>query len=133
MPHEGLNKAILIGTIDEAPRLRQTPGTSARLTLRVRTVETYKDENGAERERRAWHDVVVWGRRAEALERILARGRRVAVEGRIVNNSWDGADGRRRYRTEIHASEIVLLDSRADASGAREQTGAPTGDERDAA
>jgi single-strand DNA-binding protein len=80
------------------------------------TTETYRDENAAERERRAWHSVVVWGKRAEALSPFLLRGKAVAIEGRIVNNSWDGADGRRRHSTEIHAQEIVLLDRRPGAS-----------------
>lgn len=129
MPKQGLNKAILIGTVDDTPRLHQTEHR-ARLTLRLRTVETYADDNGAERERRAWHDVVVWGKRADALARILVRGSRVAVEGRIVNNQWDGSDGKRRYRTEIHASELVLLDSREEGSTTALT---PASTERDAA
>lgn len=115
MPHIGMNKVILIGTVDSTPRLHQT-AQRARLTLRLNTVETYRDDHGAERERRAWHEVVVWGRRAEALASILARGKRVAIEGRLVNDTWDGADGKRRYRTEIHAYEVVLLDSRGEGS-----------------
>jgi len=123
---QGLNKAILIGTVDETPRLHGAGGRS-RLTLRIRTVEAYTDESGAERERRAWHDVVVWGRRAEALAPELVRGTPVALEGRIVNSSWDGADGKRRWRTEIHANEISTLVLRA-----RSETG-PNGEARDAA
>ncbi|MCZ7678070.1 MAG: single-stranded DNA-binding protein [Sandaracinaceae bacterium] len=115
MPHFGMNKAILIGTVDDTPRLHQTAERS-RLTLRLKTVESYTDEAGTSHERRAWHDVVVWGRRAEALAGILSRGRRVAIEGRIVNDHWDGSDGRRRYRTEIHAHDLVLLDSRGEGS-----------------
>lgn len=118
---QSLNKAILIGTVDETPRLHTTGGRP-RLTLRVRTVEAYTDESGAERERRAWHDVVIWGRRGEALAPHLERGTKLAVEGRIVSSSWDGADGRRRWRTEIHASEVALLDRKAAraASGDRD-------------
>lgn len=116
---QGLNKAILIGTVDETPRLFGAAGRP-RLTLRVRTVEAYTDESGTERERRAWHEVVVWGRRAEGLAPILTRGKAVALEGRIVNSSWDGADGRRRWRTEIHANEIVLLDRRAEDASERD-------------
>lgn len=123
---QGLNKAILIGTVDETPRLHGA-GARTRLTLRIRTVEAYTDESGAERERRAWHDVVVWGRRGEALAPHLVRGKAVALEGRIVNSSWDGADGKRRWRTEIHANEIVMLDRRQQAESASD------GSERDAA
>lgn len=130
MPHNGMNKVILIGTVDDTPRLHQTEHR-ARLTLRLRTVETYADQNGAERERRAWHDVVVWGKLAEAIARYLVRGKRVALEGRIVNNQWDGSDGKRRYRTEIHANELVLLDSREEPSTSASAAEPPS--ERDAA
>ncbi len=107
----GMNKAILIGVVDDNPRFYNArEGRSSKLTLRVRTDETYRDENGTERERRAWHSIVVWGRRAEALEPYLVRGKFVALEGRIVSSSWQGADGKRRNKTEIHAYEIVLLD-----------------------
>lgn len=111
---QGLNKAILIGTVDEVPKLHGGGGRT-RLSLRIRTVETYTDESGATRERRAWHDVVVWGRLAEALAPYLARGSSVAIEGRIVSSSWNGADGKRRWRTEIHANELVLLDRRRES------------------
>lgn len=111
MPHQGLNKALLIGTVDETPRFHGG-GARARLTLRVRTVESYRGDDGSARERRAWHDVVVWGAKAEQLERRLERGTWVSLEGRIVHSSWEGDDGRRRYRTEIHAHEVVLLDAR---------------------
>ena len=123
---QGLNKAILIGTVDETPRLHGA-GARTRLTLRIRTVEAYTDESGAERERRAWHDVVVWGRRGEALAKELVRGSPVALEGRIVNSSWDGADGKRRWRTEIHANEIAMLVVRAGGEAD------PKGEARDAA
>lgn len=111
MPHQGLNKAILIGTVDETPRMYRGTARS-RLVLRVRTVESYRGDDGQERELRSWHDVVVWGARAEQLERRIVRGTWVSLEGRIVHSSWDGEDGRRRYRTEIHASDLAILDER---------------------
>lgn len=112
MAHQGLNKAILIGTVDETPRIYGEGGRT-RLTLRVRTVETFRADDGLERERRAWHDVVVWGARAAQLAPRIVRGTWVSLEGRIVHSSWDGNDGRRRYRTEIHAYDLAILDARA--------------------
>ena len=42
---------------------------------------------------------------------------RIYVAGRLVNNTWEGDDGQRRYRTEIHASEVVFLDSSRNGNG----------------
>ena len=43
----------------------------------------------------------------------MGKGQRVYVAGRLAQNTWEGDDGQRRYRTEIHASEVVFLDSRS--------------------
>ena len=55
---------------------------------------------------------MVWGATAEAVNQYVGTGQRVYVAGRLVQNSWEGDDGQRRHRTEIHASEVVFLDSR---------------------
>jgi len=115
MAFEGLNKAILIGRLEGDPHFRMTRGGKPRLWLRLHTVETVPDGEGSIRDRQAWHSIVVWGKRAESLVSMLRAGRRIAVEGRLVNRSWDGADGRRRHETEVHARRLVLLDGPASA------------------
>jgi single-strand DNA-binding protein len=63
--------------------------------------------------------VVAWHKLAEQCGEYLARGRQVYVEGRLQTRSWDdAATGQKRYRTEVVAERMVLLDSRgAGASG----------------
>ena len=46
------------------------------------------------------------------MNQYVAKGDRIYLSGRLVQNSWEGDDGQRRHRTEIHASEVVFLDSR---------------------
>ena len=46
------------------------------------------------------------------MNQYVAKGDRIYVAGRLVQNSWEGDDGQRRHRTEIHASEVIFLDSR---------------------
>ena len=53
-----------------------------------------------------------WSNTAEAVNEYVGKGQRVYVAGRLVQNSWEGDDGQRRHRTEVHASEVVFLDSR---------------------
>ena len=58
-----------------------------------------------------WHQIVVWDKLAEACANYVEKGQRLYVAGRLTQNSWTGDDGQRRYRTEIHAQEVVFLDS----------------------
>ena len=106
---EGLNKAILVGNLGVDPELRFTQGGQAILRLRLATTESYVNKNRERQERTEWHTVIVWGNRAEALNKILSKGRSICVEGRIQTRSWEDKEGNKRYSTEINATNIVLL------------------------
>ena len=85
-----------------------TPNGTAVTKLRLATDRRSQDgEVEAD-----WHNVVIWSKTAEAVNEYIGKGDRIYVAGRLVNNTWEGDDGQRRYRTEIHASEVVFLDSR---------------------
>ncbi len=105
---EGLNKVMLLGNLGADPELRMTAGGQAVLNLRLATSETYLDKNRQRQERTEWHHVVIWGKRAEALGRILAKGSRLFVEGGLRTSSYDDRDGNKRYKTEIVASNVLL-------------------------
>lgn len=106
---EGLNRAILIGNLGMDPELKFTQSGQAVLRIRLATSESFVNRNKERQERTEWHTVVVWGARAEALNKILSKGRTIGVEGRIQTRSWDDKDGNKRYTTEINAQNIVLL------------------------
>jgi single-strand DNA-binding protein len=126
---EGLNRVMLFGNLGADPELRTTSGGQAVLKLRLATTESYLDRNRARQERTEWHSVTVWGRRAEALSRILSKGSRLFVEGALRTSSYDDKDGNKRYRTEIVANNIILGSS---GSGAGRQGGAPARSDYDA-
>lgn len=106
---EGLNKAILVGNLGMDPELKFTQGGQAVLRLRLATTESFVNKGGERQERTDWHTVVVWGKRAEALNKILSKGRSIWVEGRIQTRSWEDKDGGKRYATEINANNIGLV------------------------
>lgn len=106
---EGLNRAILVGNLGVDPELRFTQGGQAVLRLRLATTESFVNRNGERQERTDWHTVVVWGKRAEALNKILSKGRAICVEGRIQTRSWEDKEGQKRYTTEINANNVVLV------------------------
>jgi single-strand DNA-binding protein len=108
---EGLNRAILVGNLGMDPELKFTQGGQAVLRLRLATTESFLGKGGERQERTDWHTVVVWGKRAEALNKILSKGRSIWVEGRIQTRSWEDKDGNKRSTTEINANNIGLVGS----------------------
>jgi single-strand DNA-binding protein len=118
---EGLNRVLLLGNLGADPELRMTQGGQAVLKLRLATSETYLDRNRVRQERTEWHSVVVWGKRAEALNKILSKGSRIFIEGGLRTSSYDDREGHKRYKTEIVANNIIL------AGGARGGAGAGGG------
>jgi single-strand DNA-binding protein len=68
----------------------------------------YLDRNKVRQERTDWHNVVLWGKRGEALAKFLTKGTTIFVEGGLRTSSYDDKDGNKRYKTEIHATNIIL-------------------------
>jgi single-strand DNA-binding protein len=116
---EGLNRAILVGNLGMDPELKFTQGGQAVLRIRLATTESYASKTGERQERTEWHTVTVWGKRAEALNKILSKGRTIWVEGRIQTRSWEDKDGHKRYSTEINAQNIGLVGSGGGGGGPR--------------
>ena len=108
---EGLNRVTLIGNLGADPELKYTQNGQGVLRLRLATTESYANRAGERQQRTDWHTVIVWGKRGEALNNILSKGRSICVEGRIQYRQWEDKDGNKRNSTEIVAQNIVLLGS----------------------
>jgi single-strand DNA-binding protein len=121
---EGLNRVILIGNLGQDPELRFTQSGQGVLSLRMATTESYFDNTTKERkERTEWHSVTVWGKRGEALNKILSKGSRICVEGRLQTRSWEDKTGGKRYTTEVVANNLILLGGRSEGGGGRGEGG----------
>lgn len=120
---DGLNRVFLLGNLGEDPELRYTQAGTAVLNLRLATNESYISD-GQRKERTDWHNVVVWAKRAEGLAKILSKGDRILIEGSIRTSSYEARDGSgKRYRTEVHASNVVLSGSSGNGQDNRKQQG----------
>lgn len=105
-----MNKVILSGRLGADPDMRGTV-----LKLRLATNERRKDKDGNWGDHTEWHSVVVFGKRAEALHRLLSKGMRVLVEGKLRTSSWE-KDGQKQYKTEVAADEVELFDGKRDGA-----------------
>jgi single-strand DNA-binding protein len=108
---DGLNKVMLLGNLGQDPELKMIAGGQAVLNIRLATTESYLDRNNTRQERTDWHTVTVWGKRAEALSKILSKGSQIFVEGRIQTRSYE-KNGEKRYATDIVANNILLTGRR---------------------
>ena len=108
-----INKVELLGRVGSDPEMKYTASGVAVTQLRLATDRVRK---GGESET-DWHSVVVWDKLADAVANYVEKGQRIYVSGRLVQNSWTGDDGQRRYRTEIHAQDVVFLDSVRNGNG----------------
>jgi single-strand DNA-binding protein len=113
----GLNRVFLMGNLGQTPELRQTQGGNSVLSIRMATNERYKNKDEEWVDRAEWHSVVIWGKRAEGLSKILTKGSPILVEGRIQTRQWEDKEGNKRYTTEIVAREILLLGRKGDGNG----------------
>jgi single-strand DNA-binding protein len=124
---EGFNRVMLLGNLGADPELRFTQGGQAVLNLRVATTESYLDKDKVRRERTDWHSVVVWGKRGEALAKILAKGSSIFIEGSLRTSSYDDRDGNKRYKTEVIANNVILS-GRGRGAPAGDDMGGPPAD-----
>ena len=101
-----INKVELLGRVGTDPEMIYTQSGTPVTKLRLAT-DRYRKDAEPETD---WHNVVVWNGTAEAVNEYVTKGQRIYVAGRLVHNSWEGDDGQRRYRTEVHSNEVVFLD-----------------------
>jgi single-strand DNA-binding protein len=89
----------------------------------VATTRGWGNAGGERCEETEWFNVVAWGNLAEICKQCLSEGQRVYVEGRLQTRSWEDHEGMIRFRTELVANEMILLNDHPGALEVVEVTG----------
>ena len=112
-----LNNVVLIGRLTKEPELRYLPTGNntavARFTLAVDRQLSREKKAEMESKNQPTADfinITVWGKQAENCNEYLAKGRLVAISGRIQTGSYEGKDGKRVYTTEVVAEKVAFLE-----------------------
>lgn len=105
-----LNKAMVIGNLTRDPEVRTTPQGTSVASFSVATNLVWTDNSGQKQEKVEYHNVVAWRKLADICGQYLRKGSKVYVEGRMQTRDWEGQDGVKRYRTEIVAENMIMLD-----------------------
>lgn len=114
----GLNKVMIIGNVGRDPEMRYTPAGKAVTSFSVAVGRRWTTPENEVRDETEWFNVVAWDRLAETCNQLITKGRKVYIEGRMQTRSWDDREtGQKKYRSEVVASTMLLLDSRPGAGG----------------
>ncbi|MFH0854711.1 MAG: single-stranded DNA-binding protein [bacterium] len=106
-----LNKAMIIGRLTRDPEIKTTTTGQSVASFSVATSFKWKDANGVMQEKTEFHNVVAWRKLADICSQYLTKGKKVYIEGRLQTRDWVGQDGLKRYRTEIIADNMIMLDN----------------------
>jgi len=113
-----VNKVILIGRLGKDPEIRSTPQGTTVAKFTLATDERFTDRSGEKQERTEWHNIVAWSKLAEICGQYLKKGKLVYIEGSLRTDSWEDKEtGQKKYRTEIVAQNMQMLDRKGDEGG----------------
>ena len=103
----GVNKVILVGNVGRDPEIKSLPSGTRLATFSLATTDRRsKDESG--NPRTEWHNLVVWDKLADVVERYVTKGKQLYIEGQIRTRSYE-KDGQKKFFTEIHVQQMEML------------------------
>ena|SRR5688572_18576934 len=103
------NKVQLIGNLGNNPEIKTLDGGKKLAKMSLATNETYKNSKGEKITETQWHNLVVWGKTAEIVEKYLLKGSEIAIEGKLVSRNYTNKNGEKRYITEVQVTELLML------------------------
>ena len=107
-----LNKAMIIGNLTRDPEIRNTTTGQMVASFSVATNLVWTDQSGQQQKKVEFHNIIAWRRLAEICSKYLHKGSKVYLEGRLQTTDWTGQDGVKRYKTEIVAENMIMLDNK---------------------
>ena len=118
MSTRSLNKVFLIGNLTRDPEIRYTASGTPVATFGVATNRKYKDSANNLVETAEFTNVVAWSKLAEICAKILKKGSKVWIEGRLSTTSWDDKNtGQKMRRTEVVCVDMFVLSSPRSGEG----------------
>ena len=113
-----MNKAMIMGNLGKDPELTQSKAGLPICKFPIATSRKVKDE-----EYTPWHNVTAFGRTAEILGQYMEKGRKLLVEGRIENGSYDKEDGTKGYTSEIIVDQFHFVGNKDSSVESASQPG----------
>lgn len=140
MSSRSINKVVLLGNLTRDPELKYTPAGTAVCTFGIATNRAWTTTDGQTKEEAQYHRIVAWQKLAELCSKLLTKGRKVYLEGRITYRDYTDKNGQPRHITEIVLDDFIVFgDGKKNEKGeeegmhaqpTQESTPQPTEDQR---
>lgn len=103
------NSVTLMGNLGRDPEFTKYENGNMMARFSLATSESYKNQKGEPVDKTEWHRCVAWGKTAELVNKLLNKGKKVAVRGQIRYRSYEDKEGNTRYTTDIVVNEFELM------------------------
>lgn len=104
-----VNSVRLIGNLGKDPEVTYLDNGNAKAIFSIATNEVYFDKDGKRQSHSEWHNITVWGKKAEYVEKYCRKGTSILAEGKLRTETWKDKEGKSHYRTFVLAEEIMIL------------------------
>ncbi|MDA3941929.1 MAG: single-stranded DNA-binding protein [Bacteroidetes bacterium] len=104
------NNVQLIGRAGRTPEIKTFDKDRKLARFSMATNEVYYNQKGERVEETQWHNLVAWGKTADIIEKLITKGKEIAVSGKLINRNWDDKDGNKRYATEVEINQIIAFE-----------------------
>ena len=107
------NSVHLIGRLGQDPKSFEFDSGKMKAQFSLATSDYYKDQKGERVQETQWHNIVAWGKTAKVVIDYLTKGKEIALEGKLINRSYEDKDGNKKYISEVVANQILILDKKS--------------------
>ncbi|EMJ93263.1 MULTISPECIES: single-stranded DNA-binding protein [Leptospira] len=120
-----INRVTLVGRLTRDPEFKSINGTSL-VNFSLANGRTYVS-NGEKREESHFFDCEVWGKPADIIQQYCKKGKQIAIEGRLKQDTWETPEGKKASRIRIVVENFQLLGSRDDSSSSPRESSSSGG------
>jgi len=110
---KGINKVILVGNTGKEPEVKTLADGTPVAKLMLATTESYRLKDGTTQHKTEWHPIIAWRSLATVASQYVHKGSLLYVEGRLRHRQYEDKTGQKKYKTEVIADQIIMLDKKA--------------------
>ena len=109
MASRSINRVILLGNLTRDPELKHTPNGTAVCTFGIATNRSWTTADGTTKEEAQYHRIVAWQKLAELCSKLLVKGKKVYLEGRITYRDYTTKEGQKKTVAEIVLDDFIVF------------------------
>jgi len=107
------NNVRLIGHAGMNPEIKATTNGTKYAKFALATHEVYKDKAGERKVETVWHNLILWGKEANIAEKLIQKGTKIAIEGKISNRTYTSTTGMKKFLSQVVVSDLMLVSKAA--------------------